>query len=378
MDLVEEYLRIVATLLPKSQREDIVAELRDTLLTRKEAREAELGRPLTAAETEAMLREMGHPLVVAGRYGDGPQHVVGPALYPYWAFVVKLAITIQVIVGAAVLLARTLHGEAFGPALGQALGYGLSGATTVIGLATIAAWLIERHKIRIAYLEDWRVRDLHLLGFAVWDWDSLRDWMASTTPPARRLERRLSRGIWGGGYSPIGRALGGIAGGMVLVLWWIGALHFGVVGSMDDLRELRLDAGPLSTVDWSGLKQALFWPVLAYGLAVILQGVAMLMYPRAVWLRGVTNLAIGGGLLTICAWVWTASPLAAAIQVDSVTGFLIRMRDGFRDGPPVPLAPIITIFLAGVAFSALCRIVRGLFQLLGPARPENEAVGLPG
>ncbi len=160
------------------------------------------------------------------------------------------------------------------------------------------------------------------------------------------------------------------------MLWWIGALHFGVVGSMDDLRELKLDAGPLSTVDWSGLKQALFWPVLAYGLAVILQGAAMLMYPRAVWLRGVTNLAIGGGLLAICAWVWTASPLAAAIQVDSVTGFLIRMRDGFRDGPPVPLAPVITIILACVAFSALLRIVRGLVQLLAPAPAvEGAAVG---
>src|SRR4051812_42076123 len=86
MDLGEEYLRAVSLLLPQEQAEDIIAELRDTILSRIEAREAELGRPLSEAETEEVLREIGHPLVVAARYREGPQHVVGPALYPYWAF----------------------------------------------------------------------------------------------------------------------------------------------------------------------------------------------------------------------------------------------------------------------------------------------------
>ena len=67
MDLVNEYLRAVAALLPKAQRDDIVAELRDTILTRIEEREADLGRPLTDDEIEAVLREVGHPVVVAAR-----------------------------------------------------------------------------------------------------------------------------------------------------------------------------------------------------------------------------------------------------------------------------------------------------------------------
>ncbi|MEO6341364.1 MAG: hypothetical protein ABIO39_15075 [Caulobacteraceae bacterium] len=383
MDLVNEYLRVIAALLPKGQREDIIAELRDTILTRIEAREAELGRKFTPDETEALLRDMGHPLVVAGWYSDGPQQVVGPTLYPYWAFVVKVAITIQVIVGTVVLFARTLNGEEFGQALGQALGYGLSGVITVIGLATVAAWLIERFKIRIAYFDEWRVRDLHLLEFAFWDWNSLRERMegrtARTTRDAARrawrLERRLARRDWRSGPSPIGRALGAIAVGTVMVLWWIGVLRFGVVGTMDDLRELSLDPGPLQGVDWIALQQALFWPVLGYGVAVILQGVAMLMYPRAVWLRGLTNLVIGGGLLAICGWIWTASPLAAAVHVDSVTGLAIRVKDLFQHGSPRPLASVLTLMLACVAFSALCRVVRGLFQLL-PSAPEGEGAAL--
>ena len=98
MNLIEEYLRAVAALLPRGQRDDIVAELRDTILSRKEEREAALGRPLTSDEIEALLREIGHPVVVAARYGEGPQHVVGPMLYPYWLFAVKAVLVIQAIV----------------------------------------------------------------------------------------------------------------------------------------------------------------------------------------------------------------------------------------------------------------------------------------
>ena len=67
MDLIEEYLKAVAVLLPRSQRDDIVAELRDMILTRVEAREADLGRSLKPDEVEAVLREIGHPLVVAAK-----------------------------------------------------------------------------------------------------------------------------------------------------------------------------------------------------------------------------------------------------------------------------------------------------------------------
>ena len=42
MDLLDRYLAAVAALLPKAQREDIAAELRDILLTQMEEKEAEL------------------------------------------------------------------------------------------------------------------------------------------------------------------------------------------------------------------------------------------------------------------------------------------------------------------------------------------------
>ena len=55
MDLVERYLKAVAAQLPKDNREDIVAELRDEIMGRLEALEARLGRAPTDDEVEAAV-----------------------------------------------------------------------------------------------------------------------------------------------------------------------------------------------------------------------------------------------------------------------------------------------------------------------------------
>ena len=94
MDMLEDYLRAVSRLLPNAKRDDITAELRDEILTRVEAREEQLGRALTPDETEQLLREIGHAIVVAARYRDEPQYAVGPALYPFWSFAVRLFVAL--------------------------------------------------------------------------------------------------------------------------------------------------------------------------------------------------------------------------------------------------------------------------------------------
>jgi len=139
MNLIDEYLRAVSILLPKLQRDDIIAELRDTILSRIEAREAELGRPLSDEETEAVLREVGHPVAVAARYREGPQHVVGPALYPYWTFVVKVGLALQILIAGVVLFARIVAGFDFGVAMGQAISSVISGGLVLVGAADAAA-----------------------------------------------------------------------------------------------------------------------------------------------------------------------------------------------------------------------------------------------
>ena len=67
-DLIDRYLAAVGRELPPRTRADILAELRDELMSGAEAREVRLGRRLNAAEQADLLMEFGNPLLVAGRY----------------------------------------------------------------------------------------------------------------------------------------------------------------------------------------------------------------------------------------------------------------------------------------------------------------------
>ena len=96
MKLLKQYLRAVKMYLPREQKDDIINELSENLLTKMEESEAELGRPLTELEQEVLLREHGDPMVVAGRYGATHRCVtfgrqlIGPALYPIYIWILWL------------------------------------------------------------------------------------------------------------------------------------------------------------------------------------------------------------------------------------------------------------------------------------------------
>ena len=363
MRLVEDYLRAIALLLPRETRDDIVAELRDVVLTRLEAREAELGRPLVDDEIEAVLREVGHPLAVAARYRDEPQHVIGPVLYPFWLFAVKAAVALQAAVAGVVLLVRVLSGESVGRALGHALSSIAEGAITLIGIATLVAWLVERRKMPLPYLDRWRVRDLRLFDVAAWDWSSLEKWREPRSTRVGAVQSPRA--------SNAARGLGQVAAGVVLLLWWVGALHiFG--RDPGDLRAAGIDEGNLAGVDWDGLKTALFLPVILYAVALIVGGAASMVRPQLLRLEGALDVASGGALVALAWWLAYASPLAAHVQVASVAELVARVRAGFQDGPPFPLAVLINVALAFVGFAGVCRVVAGLWKLI--AGRENLVI----
>jgi hypothetical protein len=395
MNLIDEYLRAVSILLPKLQRDDIIAELRDTILSRIEAREAELGRPLTDDETEAVLREVGHPVVVAARYREGPQHVVGPALYPYWMFVLKLGFAIQVAAALIVLIVQMVAFGEFGVSLSRAINSIVSGAIAIVGVATIAAWLIERQGFRIGYLDNWHVRDLRFLEFVAWDWETLRDWFSgrgwphppherppsggATPPPSSngaqprpeprpRPQPRADASEYAPlppRWSPAGHGLMLIAGGAVLVMWWVGLTRFDVGFSAAALQADGFDAGPLANVDWGALRALLFWPIAAFGVLTILRGGVQLAHPWAVRLQGFLEALSGAAVAGFGAWLWTASPLSAAVRVDSLADFVSRWSPLEAQG--IPLPAIGTVVVATIFIAGLCGLMRGLWDLLvGP------------
>lgn len=383
MDLVEDYLHAVALLLPKAQRDDIIAELRDTILTRVEAKESELGRKLTEDETEAVLREIGHPLLVAARYREGPQHLVGPALYPYWAFAVKLALTIVAVVAAVSFVVRLLATGDVAYALGTAMASAIGGAVSLIGAATIIAWVVERRGGSIDYLDRWRVRDLKGLEFLAWDLDTLHERLAGRPGPQpsrpapgasrrelHRAERRARRHARRG--APVDRAIGAMVVGVVILFWWLGLLPFGLLGDARQMRQLGLEPGPLAAVNWNEVRELLFWPVIVYCAAIIAQGVVLWSLPRAVRLHGLMNLAIAAMVLAAAAWIWTASPISPQIHADSVADLLLQVKAALRQPPPKPIAPFVALVLALIALGAVGRALHGLVQLILGAPPESS------
>jgi hypothetical protein len=355
MTLVDDYLRAVALLLPRSERDDITAELRDIILTRIEAREAGLRRPLDEAETEAVLREVGHPLVVAARYRGGPRQAVGPALYPYWAFGVKAALVMTTIVSGAAFVVRVIEGWNIGSALGAGIYSVLQGLIVSVGVATLAAWLVERSGYHIAYLDRWRVRDLRGLEFASWDLD---DWgRALTTRRATKAtdglgpvkadnnENRPRRPA----RTPADRAIAAIVGSAVFLLWWLGGLGFGLSG---------LFPAP-GGLDWSAIKAQLFWPVLVYYVLIIGQQALILAWPRRRMLLGATKAAMGAALLAGAAWAWLTPPLGPVLRGRALAQSFEQLG---RD--PTSIAVLTVVVLAYVG---AVRMLQGLWRMLTPA-----------
>ena len=110
MTVVDRYLMAVRVFLPKSAQRDVIAELSEDLRSRVDDRESALGRPLTEAEQEAMVAELGHPALLAGRYGPR-RHLIGPEIFPFYWLVLRLAVGVGVAVQAAVTIAMLAGGK---------------------------------------------------------------------------------------------------------------------------------------------------------------------------------------------------------------------------------------------------------------------------
>ena len=97
MELLDRYLESVRKHLPWQRQDDIVAELRSNLEAQLEEKEEALGRPLTQAEAEAWIKQLGMPIQVAAAY-QLQQYLIGPAIYPTYRYVLKLACSWAIII----------------------------------------------------------------------------------------------------------------------------------------------------------------------------------------------------------------------------------------------------------------------------------------
>ena len=367
MDLIDRYLNAVAAQLPQDERADIVAELRDLILSRFEAKEEALGRPLNEDEQEAILREIGHPLVVAARYRKGPDSLVGPELFPYWLFGVKAGLMVLGVVYALGLVVRIVSGsDNSGQDIAQAF-HGFFGAgLTLIGAATLAAAIFEHQGVKPTFLTKWRVKDLNAFGLS--DPSAWRAAMGGQAIGRSAWNLKPPRGSGMGGW-PGSEALFSLMAGTVFVLWWVGAIHFPGLMSFD------LRGGPAS-VEGAPIWTTLFAPILAYALAGMAVDLFNLLQPHATRLRAAAMipLACAGLWLTwaiLQAGHWfTLSQGEALANVEGGTALLnldtLRaLGDGARDlqSMAATLSVVLTWALAGVAISLAFSVLNNIRRL---------------
>jgi hypothetical protein len=102
-ELLDRYVQSVKTLLPPEKMDDIAAEVRSNLESLVEDRAAQLGREPSLEEMSAILKQHGHPVVVASRYRDQPgRGLISPELFPFYWFTMRaifgLWVTVRVII----------------------------------------------------------------------------------------------------------------------------------------------------------------------------------------------------------------------------------------------------------------------------------------
>ena len=366
MDLIDRYLNAVAAQLGQDERADIIAELRDLILSRFEAREEELGRALTDDEKEAILHEIGHPLVVAARYRKGPDALIGPELFPYWLFGVKAGLLLMLAVQAIVLFVNLVSGPAdAGQSIGQAVNGFINSGLTLIGVVTVIGAVMEHVGYRPGWMSKWRVSELSAFGLsdpAAWGaaMGGTKAAKATWTPRGRRLR-------WPGGEYLFSFLATGL-----FVLWWIGAIHF------PGLMHVGL-RGADAVVTGAPIWTTLYGPILFYAVAQMAVDLASLVRPYAVRMRAAAQVVIAGAGLWLT-WTifeaghWftltrdgeTARIAGDWVMLDFDT--LRTLGDGARDlvGVASTLSVIMVWVLAISAISLVFKIVANLWRLAQP------------
>ena len=123
-ELLDRYIHSVKMLLPPDKMDDIAAEIRSNLQSLIDDQSMQLGRELRPDEVSAILKQHGHPMVVASPYRDRPgRGLISPELFPLYWFTLRAIfgvwVTVRVIIAVfefqgtatagSILLAWTRH-----------------------------------------------------------------------------------------------------------------------------------------------------------------------------------------------------------------------------------------------------------------------------
>lgn len=320
MDLLERYLQAVQFWLPKKQKQDIIAELSEDLRSQIEEKETELGRKLQEEELEAILKRCGPPLVVASHYRP-EQYLIGPVLFPFYRFVMAIALFGFVVPRTLVWIGLWI----FDPARRGSLQVG-NLLTTALALAfaiTLVFAVMERTAAKAGHWEDWNPRKL----------------------PAVRDPNRISR---------VG-SIAEIAFSGIFLVWFVGVLW---PGKVVDLSGPKIMLAPV----W----QYFFWTFV--GLGVLNIEMACVNFIRPYWTPLRASLRAGSTLvggMTFC-WLMKAQVLAGFSAPDVTAQRAAELTGVFNTWLARSAGGAIVGFVVVLCFD-IYRIIRlGKPPALGP------------
>jgi len=304
MNLIERYLGAVRWNLPAAKADDIVAELADLIAARIEDREEALGRPLTRDEVSDLLREFGHPLVVAGQY-HGQRALIGADIFPFYWFILRIVLAVVAVVEVVQIAGRFLVGQPLMRVIWQGAVDTGSSLLLNAALVTLAFAVIER----LGWLDDY---------LAQWKPDELPDLakLRLDLPPRKRWEPVFE-----------------IAFGLAFLAWWTGAF---AIPFVPHDAAVRVAAAPV----WAGL----YWPVVALVATRILLSLVGVLRPAWKPLRAALILGCTAGTLAIAKILHEAGRIVIVTGTDADQ--IVRVQDSLDKSLEVAVIAVaaLTVF----------------------------------
>ena len=311
MDLIERYLGAIKRNLPAMGADDIVAELRDALASRIEAREEALGRPLTDEEVEALIKDFGHPLVVAARYRR-QQWLIGPDVFPFYLSVARIVLLVIVAIQAAIGVAQMIFG---GRDPGQVA------LQTIGGLATSTLFALAIVTLIFVVLER--------TGFPT---EHVREW----NPASLAEVEDEQPGPW--------ESAAEVGFTIAFLLWWAGVFSLPYAAGGADFR---IEPAPIFA--------ELYWPILILVAVRLAHNLIQWLRPRWTSVRRLIGGATAVAGLVLIALIYRAGQWAAIVSTGMPAGQAAELQASLN------LALKIAIVVIGIVWTFQC--LRALWLL---------------
>lgn len=267
-ELVTRYLTAVERRLPCDNLIDVMAELREAIGAQIEAKEDALGRRLTADEIAGVLKDFGHPVMVASRYA-GNDHLIGPGYYPWFWHVQRMVVGLALVVGFGIATVRGLGSDEPFRAAWRGMGSAIEIALVAFAVVTALFIAAERGKLDLKWADKWNPRDLPR--------DNIRQ-------PKTLFETAIQ-----------------LAVDILFLLWWTKVVSFPAEIPAQDGRSVAFAFSPA----W----EAVYWPVLSLSVGATLVHAADMVHPAWTRVRSLVSIAGHTAGLAILWVLYASQPL---------------------------------------------------------------------